>query len=192
MRYVIRQNGVPSWHNLGSVRELTTPLSNAVRSSAIAAPVLLGAGDPGSTRLVYAMVAGLIVIGVLFVLLGIWLVRQTRYDPPVLAPLERMGDKEWRRQRDPATQRRVLDDVRPTGAEPLRHEPSPPDLDAEFEVADRPVTSMNDLAPPDPETRTPTPKGIDRPDLLDLLVDPPDVAEDPADVVEGSPDGVDR
>jgi hypothetical protein len=130
-------------------------------------------------------VAGLIVIGVLFVLLGIWLVRQTRYDPPVLAPLERMGDKEWRRQRDPATQRRVLDDVRPTGAEPLRPEASPPNLDADFELADRPVASMSDLAPPDPETRTPTPKGIDRPDLLDLLDDSPEV-------VEGSHDGVDR
>ena len=79
------------------------------------------------------MVAGLVVIGVLFVLLGIWLFRQTRYDPPVLAPLERMGDKEWRRQRDPATQRRVLDELRPAGAEPLRPEASPPNLDAEFD-----------------------------------------------------------
>ena len=164
------------------MRELTTPLSNAVRSSVIAAPLLLGAGDPGSTRLVYAMVAGLVVIGVLFVLLGIWLFRQTRYDPPVLAPLERMGDKEWRRQRDPATQRRVLDELRPAGAEPLRPEASPPNLDAEFDAAERPVTSMSDLAPPDAETRTPTPKGIDRPDLLDLIGAPPDDVEVPPDV----------
>ena len=170
----------------------------------IEAPVLLGAGDPGSTRLVYAMVAGLVAIGVLFVLLGIWLFRQTRYDPPVLAPLERMGDKEWRRQRDPATQRRVLDEVRPKGAEPLRHEPSPPHLDAEFELADRPVTSMSDLepstqsadlsrsdlVPPVPESSTPTPQGIERLDLLDLIMDSPDGDEGSPDGVEGSPDGV--
>ncbi len=201
---MIRHNRVRNWHNLGSVRELTTPLSNAVRGSVIAAPLLLGAGDPGSTRLVYAMVAGLVAIGVLFVLLGIWLFRQTRYDPPVLAPLERMGDKEWRRQRDPATQRRVLDEVRPAGAEPLRHEPSPPNLDAEFELAERPVASMSDLepstqsvgpsmsdlAPPTPESRTPTPKGIDRPDLLDMIEGSPDEAEGSSIVVEGSPEVV--
>jgi hypothetical protein len=159
------------------------------------APVLLGAGDPGSTRLVYAMVVGLLVVGIAFVLLGIWLFRQTRYDPPVLAPLERMGDKKWRRQSDPATQRRVLDEVRPEGAEPLRQESSPPKLDAEFELAERPVTSMsdlgpstlsadapgNDLAPPSPESRTPTPQGIERPDWIEAI-----------EAIEGSPDGVDR
>ncbi len=51
---------------------------------------------------------------------------------------------------------------------------------------------MSDLAPPDPETRTPTPKGIDRPDLLDLIEaagrSDADV-EGPPDDVEGSPDG---
>ncbi len=112
------------------------------------------------------MVAGLIVVGIAFVLLGIWLVRQTRYDPPVLAPLERMGDRDWRRQSDPATQRRVLDEVRPEGAEPLRTESSAPTLDAEFELPERPLTSMNDLAPPDGETRSVTPQGIVRPDAL--------------------------
>ncbi|HYN31278.1 MAG TPA: hypothetical protein VES40_01525 [Ilumatobacteraceae bacterium] len=156
------------------MRELTTPLSNAVRGSAVAVPVVLGADDPGSTRLVYAMVAGLIAIGLVFILLGIWLVRQTRYDPPVLAPLERMGDKDWRRQRDPATQRRVLDEVRPAGAEPLRLESPPPNLDAEFELAERPVAPMSDLAPPLPETRTSTPPGINRPELFGIVDDSAD------------------
>lgn len=191
MTYVIQRNRVRNWHNLGSVRELSTPLSNAGRSSAVAALVLLGAGDPGSTRLVYAMVAGLVAIGFIFILLGIWLYRQTRYDPPVLAPLERMGDKKWRRQRDPATQRRVLDEVRPDGAEPLRHESSPPKLDAEFELVERPVTSMSDLepsdqsadpsrsdlAPPTPESRTPTPEGIERPDWFEIIEGSADGAE---------------
>ena len=207
MTHVIRHNRGRNWHNLGSVRELTTPLSNAVRSSVIAAPVLLGAGDPGSTRLVYAMVAGLVVIGVLFVLLGIWLFRQTRYDPPVLAPLERMGDKEWRRQRDPATQRRVLDEVRPTGAEPLRHEPSPPNLDAEFESGRSPrhlderSRTLDAVAPISRgatsflrhrSRRHQHRKDIER---LEGLLDahrwiPPDGDEGSPDDVEGSPDGV--
>jgi hypothetical protein len=192
---VIRHNRVRNWHNLGSVRDLTTPLSNAVSGSVVAAPVLLGAGDPGSTRLVYAMVVGLVVIGVFLILLGIWLFRQTRYDPPVLAPLERMGDKQWRRQSDPATQRRVLDEVRPVGAEPLSQESSPPGFDADFELHERPVTSMsdlsrpasstNDLAPPIPESRSPTPKGIDRLDALGLEDDVVDAVEGSADAVDG-------
>jgi hypothetical protein len=134
--------------------------------------VVVGAGDPGSSRLVYAMVIGLLLVGIAFVGLAVWLIRQTRYDPPVLAPLERMGDRDWRRQSDPATQRRILDEVRPDGAR--RSESAPPSLDAEFELPERPVTSMSDLiplddlAPPELQTRSTTPKGIDRPDLLDI------------------------
>ncbi len=108
--------------------------------------LVLGASDPGSTRLVYAMVAGLVVIGLAGIGLGVWLIRQTRYDPPVLAPLERMGDRDWRK-RDGVTQRRILDEVRPEGAEPLRSQPDPPQLDAEFELSEQPVSSMTDLGP---------------------------------------------
>jgi hypothetical protein len=124
---------------------------------------IVAAGDPGSTRLVYATIAGLVVIGIVLVVLGVWLIRQTRIDPPVLAPLERMGDRDWRRQTDPATQRRILDEVRPEGAEPLHSEPSPPTPDAEFDLAERPVAPMSDLAPPAPYTRAPTPLGLKRP-----------------------------
>ena len=203
MTQAIRRKRVRNWHNLGCVRDLTTPLSNAARGSMLTAPAVVGAGDPGSTRLVYAMVAGLVVVGIVFVLLGIWLFRQTRYDPPVLAPLERMGDRDWRRQSDPATQRRVLDEVRPEGAEPLRLESSPPTIDEEFELPERPVTSMSDLAPPMPDPVAPSPQGIDRVDAIGLDDDVVDV-EDEADiedmvvdeggveVVEGSVDVVDQ
>jgi hypothetical protein len=135
---------------------------------------LLAAGDPGSTRLVYATIAGLVLIGVVLIALGVWLIRQTRVDLPVLAPLERMGDRDWRRQTDPATQRRILDEVRPEGAEPLTSEPSPPSLDAEFELAARPVASMSDLAPPAPETRAATPAGIERPVVTEVASSLPD------------------
>jgi hypothetical protein len=105
---------------------------------------------------VYAMVIGLAVIGVGLVLLGVWLVRQTRPDLEVLAPLERMGDGDWKK-RDPSTQRRMLDEVRPDGARPLTPEPKPPPIDAEFE-ADHPVTSFSDLGPGlVAEHRDPTP-----------------------------------
>jgi hypothetical protein len=154
------------------------PLLSSVPSS------LVAAGDPGSTRLVYAMIAGLVVIGVTLIGLGVWLVRETRVDLPVLAPLERMGDRDWRRQTDPGTQRRILDQVRPDGAEPLgKKVSSPPSLDAEFEMAERPVTSMSDLSPPTPETRAPTPHGLVRPDLVGDLLDEP---------VDGSADSAER
>jgi FtsZ-interacting cell division protein ZipA len=102
------------------------------------------------------MVIGLAAVGVALVVLGVWLVRQTRPDLEVLAPLERMGDGDWKR-RDPSTQRRMLDDVRPEGAQPLKPEPKPPPIDAEFE-ADHPVTSFSDLGPSlVAEHRDPTP-----------------------------------
>ena len=92
------------------------------------------------------MVAGLAVIGVAFVLLAIWIIRQTRPDLDVLAPLERMGDGDWRK-RDPSTQRRMLDEVRPEGAQPLTPEPMAPPLDDEFEKNEHPVSSFSDLGP---------------------------------------------
>jgi hypothetical protein len=116
----------------------------------------LAAGDVQSTRIVYAMVIGLAVIGILFVLLGIWVIRQTRVDLEVLAPLERMGDREWRKS-DPASQRRSLDEARPDGAKPLQREQRRPCVDAEFEQPDRPVQSFEDLAPLNPEGGDPTP-----------------------------------
>ena len=120
----------------------------------LAAPsVAVAALDPGSTRLVYAMVAGLVLVGIVFVVLGVWLVRQTRYDPPVLAPLERMGDADWRK-RDEATQRRILDEVRPKGAEPLRPEAAAPAFDTEFDLSRREPGSVSDLGP---GVSTPTP-----------------------------------
>jgi hypothetical protein len=144
---VIRRERQRNWHNLHLVSRHCSRTPNVSFASAmVGAPAVLGASDPGSTRLVYAMVAGLVVIGLAFIGLGVWLIRQTRYDPPVLAPLERMGDRDWRR-RDGMTQRRILDEVRPEGAEPLRSQPDVPELDAEFELSEHPVSSMTDLGP---------------------------------------------
>lgn len=117
--------------------------------------IVLAANDPRSTRIVYAMVIGLALVGVAFVMLGVWLVRRTRIDPEVLAPLERMGDRDWR-ARDPATQRRMLDERRPLGAEPLRSLQAVPVVDAAFHRPPEPrsldelVVESADVALPDP------------------------------------------
>jgi hypothetical protein len=164
---LIRGEATLSWHNPWSVSDVAHRLAAATPDVA-----LVAAGDPGSSRLVYAMVVGLAVIGVALVLLGVWLVRQTRPDLEVLAPLERMGDGDWKK-RDPSTQRRMLDEVRPEGAQPLTPEPKPPPIDAEF-GADHPVASFSDLGPGlVAEHRDPTPVAADQLET-DLDVDEAD------------------
>ncbi len=107
------------------------------------------------------MVIGLVVVGVALILLAVWIIRQTRPDLDVLAPLERMGDGDWRK-RDPSTQRRMLDEVRPEGAQPLTPEPMAPPIDAEFEQAGHSVSSFSDLGPGvNAELRDPTPYDLD-------------------------------
>lgn len=94
--------------------------------------VLASVGDPTGERTVTAIVALLVVIGVGLVMLAIWLFRVTRPDPEVLAPLETMGSRSWRRA-DPVWQRRRLDEVRPAGAQPLQPSVAPPEIDAAFD-----------------------------------------------------------
>jgi hypothetical protein len=165
---LIRGDTVPNWQNRVPV-PVIAPRLGSTPSSAVA---LVGAGDPASSRVVYAMVIGLIVIGLLLIALGIWIVRQTRVDLDVLAPLERMGDGEWKK-RDRSTQRRMLDEVRPEGARPLTPATRPPSLDEEFELDEHPVTSFSDLGPGVPsEERDPTPVGSqsDEPAIGPLLL----------------------
>ena len=145
----------------------------AVSSSPVAVPsvgvAVIVASDPEASRLVYSMVIGLALIGVALILLAVWILRQTRSDLEVLAPLERMGDGDWKK-RDPSTQRRMLDEVRPDGAQPLAREPMQPTIDAEFEQNGHPVASFADLGPGVvEELDDPTPLGVR--DDLDLDLD---------------------
>lgn len=100
-------------------------------------------GDPDGTRAVTAIVALLAVLGIVLVMVAVWLFRTTRPDPEVLAPLEIMGDRSWRRA-DPVWQRRKLDEVRPEGAEPLQPSAAPPDFDEAFDLGPT-VTGFDDL-----------------------------------------------
>jgi tetrahydromethanopterin S-methyltransferase subunit B len=165
---LIRGDTAPNWHNRVSVPVIASRLGSTP-SSAVA---LVGAGDPSSSRLVYSMVIGLVVIGLLLVVLGIWIIRQTRVDLDVLAPLERMGDSEWKK-RDRSTQRRMLDEVRPEGARPLAPATQPPSLDDEFELAEHPVTTFSDLGPGVlSEERDPTPIGSDADPVIESVAEP--------------------
>jgi hypothetical protein len=140
-----------------------------------AAPASVAAGDPSSNRMVYAMVAGLVIVGIGFVVLGTWLLRQTRRDLDVLAPLELMGEREWARH-DPATQARMLDTVRPPGARPLRSATSSPRFDAEFDQVPA-LNSFSDLGPglADPADAGDDPQRAARP-----VVDPTPIHFDPS------------
>ncbi|HSP27142.1 MAG TPA: hypothetical protein VLN74_01250 [Ilumatobacteraceae bacterium] len=170
---LIRVEVLSNWHNRGAVSRVTSHRVVSRHAGVVpAAAVLVAASDPRSSRVVYAMVIGLVVVGVALVLLGVWIMRQTRPDLEVLAPLERMGDGEWKK-RDPSTQRRMLDEVRPDGAVPLTPEPMPPPVDADF-GADHPVSSFSDLGPGIvAEQRDPTP--------IDSKADPFDIEPEQAE-----------
>jgi hypothetical protein len=94
------------------------------------AVVATGADD---TRTVLAIVALLAVVGVGLVMLAMWLFRVTRPDRELLAPLEVMGDRKWRRG-DPVWQRRRLDEVRPVDAAPFSPATAPPAIDESYDV----------------------------------------------------------
>ena len=74
--------------------------------------------DPSNQRIVNAAVAGLMVVGVVVLLVTVWFWRTTRPDHEVLAPLEQMSRRRFRRLTDDDSRRQYLDAVRvrPTGS----------------------------------------------------------------------------
>ncbi len=109
------------------------------------ASVILGAGgDPAASRLVYSIVAALVALGVGLIVLAVWLVRRSRPDLELLEPLELMASRSWRKL-DPAGRRRLLDDHRPDGAEPLDRATIEPAVDVSFEHIAEP-RAFDDLA----------------------------------------------
>jgi hypothetical protein len=100
-------------------------------------PQLIGSvGDPEGTRTVTSIVALLVVLGIALLMLAVWLRRATRPDHELLAPLEVMGERGWRRS-EPVSQRRRLDQLRPLGASPLQPSVAPPDIDEAFDRGPR-------------------------------------------------------
>ena len=105
--------------------------SSTITSTAALALLASSVGDPEGTRTITSIVVLLAVIGIALVMLAWWLFRLTRPDKELLAPLEVMGERKWRRA-DPVWQRRRLDEVRPADAEPLQPSAAPPDFDEAF------------------------------------------------------------
>ena len=79
-----------------------------------------------------SIIALLVALGLGLVMLAVWLHRTTRPDPELLAPLEMMGERKWRRA-DPVWQRRRLDEIRPQGATPMQPSIAPPAIDKAFD-----------------------------------------------------------
>ncbi len=101
-------------------------------------------GDPEGTRTITSIVALLVAIGLALLMVAVWLYRSTRPDPELLAPLEMMGERKWRRA-DPVWQRRRLDQLRPDGAQPLEPSSAPPDIDEAFDLGPT-APGFDDLA----------------------------------------------
>jgi len=105
--------------------------------------LLASIGDPDGTRTVTSIAGLLVALGLALVMIAFWMWRTTRPDPELLAPLEAMGERKWRRA-DPVAQRRTLDAVRPEGAEPLTPSAAPPVLDQTFDAGPS-ATGFDDL-----------------------------------------------
>lgn len=157
------------WQTLVSVLPDTLALPNQAQVALVG---VIGVGDPEATRTVYTAIVVLALLGVGLVALAIWVFRRTKPEPELLAPLEVMQTRGWRKL-DPAAQRRSLDDSRPAGASPLRREASEPAVDSSFSTV-APVVSFDDLSGADPEPSSPK-------------VDPDETADAVADS-DGGPD----
>jgi hypothetical protein len=130
-------------HNWLGVTTSDDPSRIDTRSAA-SALLASSVGDPAGTRTITSIVLLLAVIGIALVMLAIWLFRLTRPDKELLAPLEVMGERKWRRA-DPVWQRRRLDEVRPNGAQPLQPSAAPPDFDEAFFVQRPAAAGFDDL-----------------------------------------------
>lgn len=99
-------------------------LSDRVNVSVeLSLPILASGSD--DARELWSIVALLAVIGIGLAMLAVFAIKATRPDRELLAPLEVMGRRKWRRS-DPVWQRRELDAVRPAGAQPLAPAPAVP------------------------------------------------------------------
>jgi hypothetical protein len=145
---------------------------------------LASIGDPDGTRAVGSIILLLIALGLALVMVAVWLFKSTRPDPELLAPLEVMGERRWRRA-DPVWQRRRLDDLRPDGAAPLEPSVAPPDVDEAFDQG--PVASgFDDLHADQPEI-VPTDPVVDSPTPDSAPVDSPTPEALPRPVIDELP-----
>lgn len=145
-----QQCGVPTISSDAASHKLRNRRADLAHSALVYVEVLrdlvaiVAADNAPETRTVYVVVAALGVIGVVLVILAIWLIKQTRPDPQLLAPLERMNDRAWRKQ-EPAQMRRDLDEVRPADARPVVRGQDVPEADDEFAQSRPALATFDDL-----------------------------------------------
>jgi hypothetical protein len=128
--------------------------------------------DPHNARLVWIASGGLALVGTALLIGTVWWWKNSRVEHPALAPLEMMGVRRFAKAAD-GEQRRMLDEVRPDGAKPLRtHRPDPVDLRSAAESPDDGFDDLREMDPalhvaPDPATQFPSleeiTKGITKP-----------------------------
>ena len=126
----------------------------------------------------------LAVLGIALIMIAIWLFRLTRPDKELLAPLEVMGERKWRRA-DPVWQRRRLDEVRPGDAQPLQPSAAPPDFDEAFFDQRPAAAGFDDLHDDVHANGHPSPRvdeSIDAPAEVDVAA-----TEAPTPDVNGAP-----
>jgi hypothetical protein len=83
--------------------------------------------DVQNARLIYLAAGGLVLLGCMLIWLTVRWWRSTRVEHPVLAPLEVMGERSWRKSGD-VQRSMALDAVRPEGADKLVAIPEMEDL----------------------------------------------------------------
>jgi hypothetical protein len=146
----------------------------------------------------FLVVAALLVVAVLMVAMAVWLIRTTRRDPPALAPLERMGDRSWRKA-GAAARAASLAAARPSGAvppapmiefEPVAESTAEPEPEPVAESADdlRAVEEPADVAGDETaadEGEDAETAGVTVPDDADEEAHPSAGAEDEADGEDG-------
>ncbi len=171
----------PTPTRIGSTR------TGSTRRASVVVAVLGAVGDPEGARTVTSIIALLVALGLGMVMLAVWLHRRTRPDPEVLAPLEVMGERKWRR-RDPVWQRRRLDEIRPSGASPLEPSIAPPDIDEAFDAGPS-ASGFDDLHEIDLEPdQQPIDDDVSR---SSSEFDAPDEGQTPRDLPRPAPDEFD-
>ncbi|MEO7398616.1 MAG: hypothetical protein ABIW84_08640 [Ilumatobacteraceae bacterium] len=75
--------------------------------------------DADSTRKVYMLAGALVLLGILLITVTVWFWRSTHHDPELLAPLEAMDSRGFRKA-DGGAQQHLLDEARPDSAQPMR------------------------------------------------------------------------
>jgi len=127
-------------------------------------------GDPESTRRVYLVIIGLIVLAGLLTAFTVWFWRSTRPESKSLGRLEAMGLKRWDKA-DYSGRQQLLDDV------------------GSFAGGDGPLLEAETYEPAVDEEAAKLAEFAELADSVDATSEPDEIAESDADMPAGTRDG---